>query len=177
MSSKDEHDIELNSITASDKESLYNAYENNRCQAITGDISQLITRKILLANPREHEILSQTIGQEPLAPVVVNNDSRWFDVIKWVAFALIQAEELNINSDNLSTYNNSQDREIKNFLGIDSNLGSGMGLSDDFTLRIIKHVGNYKEIYDRNIGEPFGLERGKNALWQDGGLMYSPPFN
>lgn len=170
-------EITYTPVVLSDKESLYNSYEYNRCQAITGDVSQLVARKILLANPTEHQILSQKLGQEPLAPAVVYNDSQWFDVIKWVTFALIQAEEFNINSNNLSTYKNSQDREIKNFLGIDSNLGSQMGLSDDFTVRIIKHVGNYQEIYDRNIGEPFGLERGKNALWRDGGLMYSPPFN
>ncbi len=164
-------------LVAADKESLFNSYEHNLCQAITGDISQLVTRKILLANPNEHRILSQRIGQEPLAPAVIYNDSQWFDVIRWVTFALIQAEELNINSTNINIYKNSQDLEIKNFLGKNGELGSAMGLSNDFAFRIIKHVGNYQEIYDRNIGEPFGLARGQNALWKDGGLMYSPPFN
>jgi len=169
--------IEYTPLLDSDKESLYNSYEYNRCQAITGDISQLVARKILLANPNDHRILEQKIGQEPLAPVVVHGDSRWFDVVKWVTFALIEAEELNINSSNLSLYKNSSDLEIKNFLGKNGELGSKMGLSNDFTFRIIRHVGNYQEIYDRNIGQPFDLKRGQNALWQNGGLMYSPPFN
>ncbi|MCC0178798.1 amino acid ABC transporter substrate-binding protein [Waterburya agarophytonicola K14] len=172
-----QEDIKYTPLVISDKESLYNSYEHNICQAITGDISQLVARKILLANPTYHRILPQRIAQEPLAPAIVHRDSQWFDVIKWVTFALIQAEELNINSTNLSTYKNSQDLEIKRFLGKDGDLGSPMGLSNDFTVRIIKHVGNYQEIYDRNIGEPFRLKRGQNALWKDGGLMYSPPFN
>ena len=170
-------EIEYEPLVASDKESLFNSYEYNLCQAITGDISQLVARKILLANPSDHQILAQRIGQEPLAPAVIHGDSQWFDVIKWVTFALIQAEELNINSSNINIYRNSKDLEIKNFLGKSGELGLGMGLSNDFAVRIIKNVGNYQEMYDRNIGEPFGLKRGQNALWQDGGLMYSPPFN
>ena len=169
--------IDYKPLVASDKESLFNSYEHNSCQAITGDISQLIARKTLLANPQDHQILAKKIGQEPLAPMVVQQDSQWFDVIKWITFALIQAEELNINSTNVNVYKNGEDLEIQNFLGKNSELGSQMGLSDDFTFRIIKHVGNYQEIYDRNIGQPFGLARGQNALWKDGGLMYSPPFN
>ena len=156
--------------------SLYNAYEYNLCQAITGDISQLVVRKTLLANPKEHIILPQIISKEPLAPILVNKDSQWFDVVKWVTYAMIQAEELDINSENIHTYKNSQDAEINRFLGLDSNLGADMGLANDFTVRIIEHVGNYGEIYERNIGQPFGLKRGQNALWRDGGLMYSPPF-
>ena len=169
--------IDYQPLVASDKESLFNSYEHNACQAITGGISQLVARKILLANPKDHQILAQKISQEPLAPMVVQQDSQWFDVIKWVTFALIQAEELNINSVNVNVYKNTKDLEIQNFLGKNSDLGSQMGLSNDFVLRIIKHVGNYQEIYDRNIGQPFGLKRGQNALWTDGGLMYSPPFN
>ena len=173
----DRSKIKYKSLTNSDREFLFDSYEHNSCQAITGDISFLVARKVLLANPQEHQILPQTIAQEPLAPAVIHRDSQWFDVVKWVTFALIQAEELDINSANITTKKNSKDLEIRRFLGMDSNLGSQMGLSDDFTLKIIKHVGNYQEIYDRNLGEPFGLKRGQNALWRDGGLMYSPPFN
>ena len=169
--------IKYKPLTSLDRESLFDSYEHNSCQAITGDISFLVARKVLLANPNEHQILPQRIAQEPLAPAVIHQDSQWFDVVKWVTFALFQAEELDINSTNISTKKNSKDLEIRRFLGIDSNLGSQMGLSDDFALRIIKHVGNYQEIYDRNLGKPFSLQRGQNALWKDGGLMYSPPFN
>jgi general L-amino acid transport system substrate-binding protein len=169
--------IKYQPLIAADKESLYHSYEYNLCQAITGDVSQLVARKILLANPQDHQILAQKIAQEPLAPAIIPKDSQWSDVVKWVTFALIQAEELNINSNNLSTYKNSQDLEIRNFLGEEGKLGLEMGLSNDFALRIIKHVGNYQEIYDRNIGQPFGLKREQNALWKNGGLMYSPPFD
>jgi len=156
---------------------LFNHYEHNSCQAITADTSFLIARRVLMANPSEHQMLSDKIAQEPLAPAIIKLDSQWFDVVKWVTFTLIQAEELNINSTNLSTKKISKDSEVRLFLGIDASLGSKMGLTDDFTIRIIRHVGNYQEIYDRNIGKPFGLERGQNALWIDGGLMYSPPFD
>lgn len=172
-----QNQIDYTPVVESEKEALYDAYEYDRCQGIAGDTSQLITRKILLANPSHHVILPQKIAREPLAPAVLHQDSQWFDAIKWITFTLIQAEELNINSANLSLHKNSQNSEISNFLGKNSNLGSQIGLSDDFSLRIIQHVGNYGEIYDRNIGQPFDLERGQNALWKDGGLMYSPPFN
>ena len=169
--------IAYTSIASSEADSLYDSYEKNLCQAITGDVSQLVARRTLLANPKDHQILPQTISQEPLAPVLLHQDSQWFDVVKWVTYALIQAEELGINSENINSFKNTKDSEIKRFLGIGSDVGSKMGLSDDFTARIIKHVGNYGEIYERNIGQPFNLERGQNALWRDGGLMYSPPFN
>lgn len=164
-------------VVSDDRDSLFDAYEHNSCQAITGDTSFLIARRVLMANPNEHQILSEKIAQEPLAPAIVDRDSQWFDVVKWVTFALIQAEELDVNSVNLNTKKASKDSEVRSFLGVDSNFGSEMGLTDDFTMRIIRHVGNYQEIYDRNIGKPFGLKRGQNALWKDGGLMYSPPFN
>lgn len=170
-------DIEVRVKASDDLEALYRLYEYDQCQAITGDISQLVARRTILANPKNHLILSQTISQEPLAPMLIHQDSAWFDVVKWVTFALFQAEELGITSENLSTYKRSKESEIRRFLGLEGNLGSGMKLSNDFTERILKHVGNYGEIYERNLGQPFGLPRGKNALWKNGGLIYSPPFN
>ncbi|MEM6611771.1 MAG: amino acid ABC transporter substrate-binding protein [Cyanobacteria bacterium P01_C01_bin.72] len=164
-------------LASSDRRGLFRAYEQNQCQAITGDISQLVARRIILANPQNHQILSTTISQEPLAPVLLHQDSDWFDVVKWVTFALIQAEELNITSENLNIYKRTKESAIRRFLGAEGTLGSDMGLSNDFAKRIIEHVGNYGEIYERNLGQPFSLPRGRNALWQDGGLMYSPPFN
>ena len=164
-------------LASEDRESLFYAYEQDRCQAITGDISQLVARRTVLANPKEHVILPEVISQEPLAPALVYNDSQWFDTVKWVTFALIQAEEWDITSENINLYKTSKESAIRRFLGLEGTLGADMGLANDFTRRIIKHVGNYGEIYERNISQPFGLSRGKNALWSDGGLMYSPPFN
>ncbi|MEM7758341.1 MAG: amino acid ABC transporter substrate-binding protein [Cyanobacteria bacterium P01_A01_bin.40] len=169
--------INFRIVASSDREVLFDSYEYDRCQGITTDISQLIARRTLLANPRDHQILAQTISQEPLAPMLRHQDSQWFDVVKWITFALIQAEEFGISSENIKVYRNTKELGIRRFLGLDNDLGSQLGLSNDFTLRIIEQVGNYGEIYERNIGQPFGLDRGENALWQNGGLMYSPPFN
>ena len=169
--------IKAKIIASENGDALFHAYEQDRCQAITGDTSEIIARKTLLANPPDHRILAETISQEPLAPALIHQDSQWFDIVKWVTFTLIQAEELDIRSDNISIYSRSRETSIRRFLGLEGSLGEDMGLSNDFTRRIIKHVGNYGEIYERNLGEPFGLQRNRNALWTDGGLMYSPPFN
>ena len=168
--------LQYEPILFESNEALFDAYEHGRCAVVTRDISQLAIYRQLLANPQEHRILSQTISKEPLAPAVQDGDSTWSDVVKWVTYAMIQAEELDIDSKNINIYRNSKDGEIKRFLGIEGDLGSQMGLSNDFAVRVIRHVGNYREVYERNLGQPFGLERGKNALWRDGGLMYSPPF-
>ena len=157
-------------------EDLFSAYEYSECDAISADISQLVVNRPILANPQEHIILSEVISKEPLAPVISNEDSQWYDIVKWVMFALIQAEELEIDSQNVGDLLRSKNPEIRRFLGRETQMGSEMGLENNFTARVIKHVGNYGEIYDRNIGKPFSLERGQNALWNQGGLMYSPPF-
>jgi general L-amino acid transport system substrate-binding protein len=118
------------------------------------------------------------LSKEPLAPAVANGDSRWFDVVKWSIYSLINAEELGINSKNLAQFANSNDPDIKRFLGKEGNLGEGLGLTNDFAARIVKHVGNYGEVYNRYLGPgtPFNLPRGQNNLWKQGGLLYSPPF-
>jgi len=164
-------------LALDDREGLFRRYEQNQCQAITGDISQLVARRTVLANPKEHIILPEVISQEPLAPALIHEDSQWFDIVKWVTFTLIQAEEFEITSSNVNLYKRSKESIVRRFLGFDGTLGTDLGLTNDFARRIIKHVGNYGEIYERNLGEPFGLQRGRNALWIDGGLMYSPPFN
>lgn len=163
-------------VVFEDTDAVYAAYEQERCEAVTSDRSQLIARRAVLANPEQHEVLGTVLSKEPLAPLVANGDSTWSDAVKWVVFALIQAEELGINSQNLVDFLDSEDPEVKRFLGQEGSLGSDMGLPDDFAASIIKNVGNYGEIYQKNIGEPFDLERGQNDLWTNGGLLYSPPF-
>ena len=163
-------------VVFEDVDALYAAYEQGRCAGVTSDRSQLTARQAILANPDEHEVLDLVLSKEPLGPMVANGDARWFDAVKWITFALIQAEEFEINSQNLSSFDDTEDPQIRRFLGQEGNLGEDMGLPNDFTARIIKHVGNYGEIYDRHIGQPFGLERGPNELWTNGGLLYSPPF-
>jgi general L-amino acid transport system substrate-binding protein len=156
----------------------YAAYSQGRCQAVTSDRSQLVSRRSTLPKPAEHVILDAVLSKEPLAPAVTNGDSKWFDLVKWVVYSLISAEELGVTSKNVDGLANSTNPEIKRFLGKEGTLGSGLGVSNDFGAKIIKKIGNYGEIYDRNLGAktPLNLPRGQNNLWNKGGLMYAPPF-
>jgi general L-amino acid transport system substrate-binding protein len=153
-------------------------YSEGRCDAITADRSALVSRRTTLANPDDHIILDELLSSEPLAPAVTQGDPQWTDLVKWVVYTLIKAEELGINSQNLAEFANSTDPNIKRFLGTEGNLGEGLGLSNDFAAKIIKTVGNYGEIYDRNLGKnsPLNLPRNENELWTKGGLLYAPPF-
>ncbi len=168
--------VTYESVVFDDPDAVYAAYEQGRCEAVTSDRSQLTARRAILANPQDHELLAEVISKEPLGPLVANGDSQWFDAVKWITYALIQAEEFGITSANLSSFDDTEDPQIQRFLGQIGNLGEDMGLPNDFAARIIKNVGNYGEIYERNIGQPFSLERGLNNLWLNGGLLYSPPF-
>ncbi len=168
--------INYTPVVFENPDALYAAYEQGRCEGATSDRSALIARRASLPQPDDHVVLDVVMSKEPLAPAVANGDSTWSDTIKWITYALIQAEEFGITQENLSSFENSNDPSIKRFLGLEGNLGEDMGLPKDFAARVIKHVGNYGEIYQRNIGEPLGLERGPNKLWTNGGLLYSPPF-
>ena len=168
--------INYNSVVFDDEDALYAAYEQGRCQGVTSDRSQLIARRSNLPNPDDHVVLDAVMSKEPLGPMVANGDAAWFDAVKWITYAMIEAEELGINSQNIDSFQNSEDPNIRRFLGLEGNLGEDMGLPNDFAARVVRHVGNYGEVYERNIGEPFALERGPNELWTNGGLMYAPPF-
>ncbi len=161
-----------------DVNTVFGAYGEGRCAAVTTDRSQLISRRTKFPQPNEHVILDAALSKEPLAPAIVDGDSQWHDVVKWVIYALIEAEELEITAQNLAEKLKSPDPTVKRFLGVEGTLGKDMGLSNDFVARIIKHVGNYGEIYERNLGSktPLNLPRGQNRLWNQGGLLYSPPF-
>ncbi len=165
-------------VVFEDINTTFATYAEGRCQGVTSDRSQLLSRRATLPQPQNHIILDAVLSKEPLAPAVANGDSKWFDVVKWSIYTLINAEELGINSKNIAQFANSKDPEVTRFLGKEGNLGEGLGLSNDFAVRIIKNVGNYGEIYDRYLGPktPFNLPRGQNNLWTKGGLQYSPPF-
>ena len=168
--------VNYSPVVFEDVDALYAAYEQGRCEAATSDRSQLTARRAILPEPDAHEVLETVLSKEPLGPLVANGDSEWFDVVKWVTYALIQAEEFGISSQNIGDFANSEDPSIKRFLGQEDKLGEDMGMPNDFAARVVKHVGNYEEIYEKNIGTPFGLDRGLNNLWTNGGLLYSPPF-
>jgi general L-amino acid transport system substrate-binding protein len=170
--------VNFEPVVFQDADAAYAAYEEGRCEGMTSDKSQLIARRSILPNPDEHILLEVTLSKEPLGPVTLNNDSGWFDVVKWVTFGLMQAEEFGITTANLDSFTGGDNPDIARFLGEEGTLGSDMGLPNDFMVQVISQVGNYAEIFDRNLGadSQFNLERGQNALWSDGGLLYSPPF-
>jgi len=170
-------------VVYEDVNATFNAYQSGRCAAITADRSALVVRRTRLADPENHLVLDFVISKEPLAPAVSDGDSKWADIVKWIINSAIEAEDLDISSANLATFkantsSKGNNAEIRRFLGVDGSLGKDMGISNDFAARVIKYVGNYAEIYDRNLGKdsPFKLPRGQNELWKNGGLMYSPPF-
>ena len=154
------------------------AYEQGKCDAMTGDRSALAAFRSEFEDPSAHVILPDTISKEPLGPVVRHGDDKWFDVVKWSVFALLQAEESGVTSENVDAMLSSEDPTIQRLLGVSGDTGRQMGLSDDWAYQIIKQVGNYGEVYERNVGPntPVGLERGQNAQWKDGGLQYAMPF-
>jgi general L-amino acid transport system substrate-binding protein len=164
-------------------EPTYGAYEEGRCDAVTSDRSQLVALRTAFENPDDHLILDEVMSKEPLGPVTPLGDDQWFNIVKWVVYATIEAEELGITQDNVvEMAETSDDPVVQRLLGVTPEgaepFESGLGLEDDWVVTMIAAVGNYGEIYDRNLGPgtPFDLDRGLNSLWSDGGLLYAPPY-
>jgi general L-amino acid transport system substrate-binding protein len=168
--------VNYSPVVFEDQNAAFQAYDEGRCDAITSDRSQLATQgQAVLQNFADHIILDVVMSKEPLAPAVAQGDDKWADAVHWVVYGMIQAEELGITSQNVDTFLTSEDPVIRRLLGVEGELGSKLGLSNDFVYRAIKHVGNYGEVYERNLG-PFNLARGLNDVWTKGGLMYAIPF-
>jgi general L-amino acid transport system substrate-binding protein len=172
--------MEYNPVVFEKLEEVNAAYDAGRCDAYTTDQSGLYAIRLTLTAPDDHVILPEIISKEPLGPAVRQGDDQWFDVISWVHYALISAEEFGITQANVEEMKNSENPDIKRFLGMeaDSKIGADLGLDADWAVKLIKATGNYGEIFDRNIGEgsPLKIARGINALWSKGGLQYSPPI-
>jgi general L-amino acid transport system substrate-binding protein len=154
------------------------AYQDGRCDVYTTDQSGIYAQRLKLAGPDDHVVLPEIISKEPLGPVVRQGDDAWFNVVKWTYFALLNAEELGITSKNVEEMKNSTNPEVSRFMGKEGDFGTGIGLTNEWAAQIVKHVGNYGEIFERNLGESSQLKiaRGKNALWSKGGLQYAPPI-
>lgn len=155
-----------------------NAYQSNRCDSFTTDISGLYAQRLITQNPGEHEVLPDLISKEPLGPAVRQGDSQWFTIVKWVHFVLLNAEEAGITQKNVEERLASQNSDVKRILGKDGDFGKTMGLDNDWAVRVIRQVGNYGELYERNVGSGsrLNIPRGYNRLWKDGGLHYAPPI-
>lgn len=170
--------MELRPVTIEKYEEVTAAYLAGRCDAITSDASQLAAiRANETSNPADHAILPETISKEPLAPAVRHGDDQWFDVVKWSVFATLEAEEKGVTSKNVDAMLKSEDPTIRRLLGVAPGLGAALGLDERWAYNIIKQVGNYGEIFDRNLGagSKLKLPRGLNAQWGQGGLQYAPP--
>lgn len=153
------------------------AYEAGRCDAFTTDSSGLYAERLTLSNPEEHIVLPEIISKEPLAGAVRHGDDQWFDLVKWVHYAMLNAEELGVTQANVDAMLKSDNPEIKRLLGTEGKFGEALGVPNDWVVRIVKQVGNYGEVFERNVGagSPLKIARGANALWNKGGLQYAPP--
>ena len=169
--------MKLKSVTFAQLDEALKAYDTGRCDAFTTDVSQLYSVRLKLAKPDDHVVLPEIISKEPLSPFVRQGDDQWFNIVRWVHFAMLNAEELNINSGNVDEQLKSDNPEIKRLLGSEQNFGEQFGLTKDWAYRIIKLVGNYGEVFDKNLGvsSPLKITRGLNALWTKGGIQYGPP--
>jgi general L-amino acid transport system substrate-binding protein len=157
---------------------LNKAFFAGRCDCLTSDASQLAAIRSVAPNPGDYIILPEIVSKEPLSPAVRHGDDQWFDIVNWSVMALIEAEELGITSKNVDEMLQSKDPQVQRFLGVSPGYGKALGLDEKWAYHIIKQVGNYGEVFDRNVGPktPLGLERGLNDLWTRGGLMYAIPF-
>ena len=173
--------ISFEAVSYDDESQLYPAYDNGECDAVTSDSSQLASKRETLTRPADHLVLGERISREPLGPVFIEGDEQWRDLVSWVVFATIYAEELRVSQANVDRQaQSSDDPRVRRLLGLEGDFGRSLGLENDFALQIIRQVGNYGDIYERNLGPdtPFALDRGPNKAWNlgAGGVLASPPF-
>lgn len=154
------------------------AYDSGECDTLTADISQLYALRLRLTKPADSTILPDVISKEPLAPVVRQRDDDWMMIVKWTLYAMLNAEELGISSDNIDEALKSKKPDVMRLVGTEGAYGEVLDLPKDWAARIIRHVGNYSEVYERNIGQKskLGIPRGLNQLWSNGGIQYAPPI-
>lgn len=154
------------------------AYDAGRCDAYSTDKSGLSAQRLQLKDKSKHKILGQIISKEPLGPVVRQGDDQWANIVRWTLFTLINAEELGVNQSNIDQMKDTQNPDIQRMLGLQGEFGKKIGLNDDWAYQVIKQVGNYEDIFERNLGEQslLKVDRGINKLWTKGGILYAPPF-
>jgi general L-amino acid transport system substrate-binding protein len=170
--------MKFETLAAATAEEARKAYEDGRCNVLTADISALHGERLKTGKANDHDILPEILSKEPLGPVVRQDDFQWFNIVKWTNFAMLVAEELGVGADTLDDALKSAQPEVKRLVGSEGNYGEQLGLTRDWAVRIIRLVGNYGEVYDRNVGvkSRLGIPRGLNALWTSGGILYAPPI-
>jgi general L-amino acid transport system substrate-binding protein len=172
------NNIKLNVLTFGDTNDTAKGYESGRCDVYTTDRSQLVAHRLTFAKPDDHLLLPDVISKEPLGAWVRKGDDQWFTLVRWTLFAMLNAEELGVTQSNVDEMLKSPNPEIKRLLGTEGAAGEQLGVSKDWVVRILKHVGNYGESFERHLGPNtrIGLDRGPNKLWTQGGLQYAPPI-
>jgi general L-amino acid transport system substrate-binding protein len=170
--------MQLATVTLATAKEAADAYNAGRCDVLTSDVSQLHAQRLTLAKPDDHVILPDVISKEPLGPAVRQGDDQWANIVKWTVFAMINAEELGIASASLDQALTSAKPEVKRLVGTEGNFGEQMGLTRDWAVRVVRAVGNYGEVFERNVGTDsrLGIPRGLNHLWTTGGILYAPPI-
>jgi general L-amino acid transport system substrate-binding protein len=169
--------MSLKTVTFATVDEALKAYDTGRCDAYTTDSSGLYGSRVLLADPGANIVLPEIISKEPLSPAVRQGDDAWEDLVRWTHHAMLDAEELGVNKNNVDDQKNSTNPEIRRLLGLEGQFGEALGLTNDWAYRIIKAEGNYGESFERNVGQgsPLKIARGLNALWTKGGLQYGLP--
>ena len=174
------NNLQYNPVVFEKQEEVDAAYDAGRCDVYTTDQSGLYSIRLTLKDPDNHIVLPEIISKEPLGPVTRHGDNQWTDIVRWTHYAMLTAEEFGITQANVAEMMKSENPEIKRILGqeADTKIGTDLGLTNDWVVRVIKHVGNYGESFERNVGagSPLKISRGLNAAWNKGGLQYSPPI-
>jgi general L-amino acid transport system substrate-binding protein len=172
------NNMEYELVAFEKADEVVSAYDAGRCEVYTTDQSGLYAQRLKLTNPDEHKVLPEIISKEPLGPAVRQGDDQWANIVKWTHFAMLTAEELGVTSANVDEMKSSDSPDIKRLLGTEGEFGAALGLGTDWAYNVIKQVGNYSEVFDRNVGPdtPLAISRGINALWSKGGLQYAPPI-
>jgi len=174
-----QHNMAYQPVVLQGQKELYTAFFSGRCDVYMQSTSGLSSARANFAkNPDDYVILPERLGKDPMGPAVRHGDHQWKDLVTWVMFALFEAEELGVTSKNVDQKLNSDDPDVQRLLGVTPGIGQPLGLDDRWAYRVVKQVGNYAEVFDRNAGagSPLKLDRGMNALWKDGGLIFSPSF-
>jgi general L-amino acid transport system substrate-binding protein len=172
------NNIKYTEVKLGKLDDVIKAYNSGQCDTLTADASQLYALRLTLGKPDDHAILPDVISKEPLAPVVRQRDDDWMMIVKWTLYAMINAEELGITSKNIDEALKSKKPDVMRLVGTEGAYGEDLGLGKDWAARIIRHVGNYGEIYERNVGTGSKLQipRGLNQIWSAGGIQYAPPI-
>jgi general L-amino acid transport system substrate-binding protein len=171
------HKMKFKAVVYDTSDETEKAFAAGRCDVLTSDQSQLYALRIKLADPDSAVVLPEVISKEPLGPALRQGDQEWFNVVRWTLFAMLNAEELGVSSENVEQMKGSTNPDIRRLLGVEI-IKHGLGVPDDWAYKIVKQVGNYGEIFERNVGSgsPLKIGRGLNALWTKGGLKYAPPI-